>query len=117
MVAATRDMGIGKDGKLPWKLPRELKFFKQLTSAVIDPTKRNAVLMGRRTWESIPRHFQPLPGRFNVVLTRSGNVEIESSRDVVSCRSVISALEMLSAPPYCSTIENVFVIGGGEILR
>ncbi|PKI49628.1 hypothetical protein CRG98_029965 [Punica granatum] len=119
VVAATRDMGIGKDGKLPWKLPRELKFFKELTSAVADPgrNKRNAVLMGRRTWESIPRQFQPLPGRLNVVLTRSGIAGVESTEDVLLAGSVSSALELLSASPYCSSIESVFVIGGGEILR
>lgn len=110
-------MGIGRDGKLPWKLPRELKFFKELTSAVDDPTKRNAVLMGRRTWESIPQQFRPLPGRFNIVLTRSRNVEVESDRDVVLCGTMDSALKLLSSFPYRSTIENVFVIGGGEILR
>lgn len=117
VVAATRDMGIGKDGKLPWKLPSDLKFFKELTSATSDPRKKNAVLMGRKTWESIPLQFRPLPGRLNVVLTRSGRVETKLSEDVVLCGSRASALELLASSRYCPAIENVFVIGGGQLLR
>ncbi|KAF8022794.1 hypothetical protein BT93_F0337 [Corymbia citriodora subsp. variegata] len=117
VVAATRDMGIGKDGKLPWKLPSDLKFFKELTSTTSDTRKKNAVLMGRKTWESIPLQFRPLPGRLNVVLTRSGRVETKLSEDVVLCASRASALELLASSRYCSAIENVFVIGGGQLLR
>ncbi len=75
VVAATKDMGIGKDGGLPWRLPGEMAYFKQLTASVGDPTSeaRNAVIMGRKTWESLPGKFRPLPGRVNVVLSRSAS--------------------------------------------
>ncbi|KAL5563048.1 hypothetical protein UlMin_032795 [Ulmus minor] len=117
VVAATRDMGIGKDGKLPWSLPSDLKFFKNITNTTSDPGKKNAVLMGRKTWESIPLEHRPLPGRLNVVLTRSGSFDIATIENVVSCGSMTSALELLAETPYCLSIEKVFVIGGGEILR
>lgn len=117
VVAATRAMGIGKDGKLPWKLPSDLKFFKDLTMTTSDPGKKNAVVMGRKTWESIPRQHRPLPGRLNVVLTRSGSFDIATTQNVVVCGSMPSALDLLSETPYCLSIENVFVIGGGQILR
>ncbi|GAB2267329.1 Bifunctional dihydrofolate reductase-thymidylate synthase 1 [Dionaea muscipula] len=118
IVAATREMGIGKDGKLPWRLPSDLKFFKDITSNTLDPRKKNAVIMGRRTWESIPLKFRPLPGRLNVVLTRSWTTnDIGNPEDVLTCRSIDSALELLAARPYCLSIEKVFVIGGGQILR
>ena len=58
-------------GSLPWNLPGDLRYFKELTSRTTDPAKRNAVIMGRKTWESIPPKFRPLPGRVNVVLSRS----------------------------------------------
>ena len=58
-------------GSLPWNLPGDLRYFKELTSRTADPAKRNAVIMGRKTWESIPPKFRPLPGRVNVVLSRS----------------------------------------------
>ncbi|KAI4298317.1 hypothetical protein L6164_031891 [Bauhinia variegata] len=117
VVAATQDMGIGKDGKLPWRLPTDLKFFKEITMTTSDAGKKNAVLMGRKTWESIPQEHRPLPGRLNVVLTRSGSFDIATAENVVICGSMSSALELLAAPPYCLSIEKVFVIGGGQIFR
>lgn len=50
-----------------------MAYFKDITSRTYDPTKQNAVIMGRKTWESIPSKFRPLPGRLNVVLSRSGD--------------------------------------------
>lgn len=117
VVAATENMGIGKDGQLPWKLPSDLKFFKNITTTTSDQGKRNAILMGRKTWESIPADHRPLPGRLNVVLTRSGSFDIATVENVLICGSITSALELLAASPYCLSIEKVFVIGGGEILR
>lgn len=117
VVAATTKMGIGMDGKVPWKLPTDLKFFKDITVTTSDPTKKNAVIMGRKTWESIPLEHHPLPGRLNVVLTRSGSFDIATAENVVICGSLLSALELLAASPYCLSIEKVFVIGGGEILK
>ncbi|KAL4271886.1 hypothetical protein GQ457_13G007530 [Hibiscus cannabinus] len=117
VVAATKDMGIGKDGKLPWKLPSDLKFFKDVTLTTSDSGKKNAVIMGRKTWESIPLQHRPLPGRLNVVLTRSGSFDIATAENVVICGSMSSALELLAASPYCLSIEKVFVIGGGQIFR
>ncbi|XVF67748.1 hypothetical protein PTKIN_Ptkin10aG0147100 [Pterospermum kingtungense] len=117
VVAATKDMGIGKDGKLPWRLPSDLKFFKDVTLTTADSGKKNAVIMGRKTWESIPLQNRPLPGRLNVVLTRSGSFDIATAENVVICGSLTSALELLAASPYCLSIEKVFVIGGGQIFR
>ena len=70
VVAATRKLGIGKSGSMPWKLPGDMAYFKDITSKTADSSKQNAVIMGRKTWESIPPKFRPLPGRINVVLTR-----------------------------------------------
>ncbi|PWZ40032.1 Bifunctional dihydrofolate reductase-thymidylate synthase [Zea mays] len=117
VVAGTRDMGIGKDGVLPWKLPGDLKFFKELTLTTSDPVKKNAVIMGRKTWESIPVKSRPLPGRLNVILTRSGSFDFATVENVVICGSMESALELLASTPYCLSIEKVFVIGGGQVLR
>uniref|UniRef100_A0A803LDN7 Bifunctional dihydrofolate reductase-thymidylate synthase n=1 Tax=Chenopodium quinoa TaxID=63459 RepID=A0A803LDN7_CHEQI len=117
VVAATKEMGIGKDGKLPWKLPSDLKFFKDITLQTSNAEKKNAIIMGRKTWESIPRKNRPLPGRLNVVLTHSRDYDVGSLEDVVTCGSINSALELLGMRPYDLLIERVFVIGGGQILR
>lgn len=117
VVAATRDMGIGKNGKLPWRLPSDLKFFKEITMTTSDPGKKNAIVMGRKTWESIPLQYRPLPGRLNVVLTRSGSFDIATAENVITCGSIPSALQLLAESPYCFSIEKVFIIGGGQVLR
>ncbi len=73
IVAATPAGGIGKDGTLPWALPADLKRFARVTSDA-PAGARNAVVMGRKTWASIPEKFRPLKGRLNVVLSTSADV-------------------------------------------
>jgi dihydrofolate reductase len=78
IVAATRDNGIGINGNLPWRIKKDMDFFKNLTSSlgmqeapILGKTVINVTIMGRVTWESIPAKFRPLPGRLNIVLSRS----------------------------------------------
>ncbi|XP_057456436.1 bifunctional dihydrofolate reductase-thymidylate synthase-like isoform X2 [Lotus japonicus] len=117
VVIATPDMGISKDGKLPWALPTDQKFFEEITTKTSDPGKKNAVVMGRKSWEAIPPEKRPLCGRLNVVLTRSGSFDIATAENVVICGSVSSAMELLASSPYSMSIEKVFLTGGGEIFR
>lgn len=65
VVAYSSNRVIGNEGKLPWHLPGDLKHFKELTAG-------GTVVMGRKTYESIPEKFRPLPGRRNIVLSRNG---------------------------------------------
>ena len=77
VVAATEpEFGIGLDGSIPWRIPEDLKFFKETTTFTKDESKQNAVIMGRKTWESIPSKYRPLPSRLNIVLTRNTNSDI-----------------------------------------
>jgi dihydrofolate reductase/thymidylate synthase len=75
IVAATASGGIGRGGTLPWRIPADMAFFKATTLATSAPGKQNAVIMGRKTWASIPAKFRPLPGRLNVVLSTSADVK------------------------------------------
>lgn len=97
MITAVAAMGhnrvIGQDGRLPWKMPADLRHFRSLT-------RGQTILMGRKTWESIGR---PLPDRENLVLSRSRDLVLEGAR-------VVTLDEALA-------IENLFVIGGEEIYR
>jgi dihydrofolate reductase len=111
VVAVDRRLGIGKGGELPWRLSGDLKFFKQLTTSVSDPGGRNAVIMGRKTWESIPPKRRPLPDRTNIVVTRDSNYAVPEG--VIRASSLDDALAKLSNPP----TEHCFVIGGGEIYK
>jgi len=117
VVAATKEHGIGKQGTLPWKLPTDMKFFKTVTSSTTASSKQNAVIMGRVTWESIPAKFRPLPGRLNVILTRSGIITPTPPEGVLVCESLSAALALLASPPYEEQVETVFVIGGGQVYR
>lgn len=137
VVAAERNLGIGYDGSLPWKLPADMAYFKELTSKTRGGSdKQNVVIMGRKTWESIPAQFRPLKGRINIVLSRSleesendgggaGNggsgrrdsllQSIKSSADTFAAGSLDAALELTRSKDLKSRVETVFVIGGGQI--
>ena len=73
IIAAVSENGvIGKDGKIPWHLPVDLKRFKKLTSGY-------PVIMGRKTYESLPKKFRPLPGRLNIVLSHQKEYQVEGA--------------------------------------
>ncbi|ALC90190.1 dihydrofolate reductase [Bacillus sp. FJAT-18017] len=99
MWAMDENRVIGRDNKLPWHLPEDLKFFKRTTMG-------HPIAMGRKTFESIGK---PLPGRENIIITRNRDYTFEG------CTVVHSVKEFLD---YCRTKEEeVFVIGGAEIFK
>ncbi|KAI3411428.1 uncharacterized protein J3R85_018015 [Psidium guajava] len=102
------------DGKLPWRLPCDLKFRESITLSTIDPVKKKALIMGRKARESIPAEQRPLPGHLNVVLTHCGSFDIATAGNVIKCGSMCTALDLLASSPYCLSIEKVFIIGRGQ---
>ncbi len=114
VVAATRERGgIGKNGQLPWKLSKDINFFKNVTSTKTSPSKKNAVVMGRCTSEFIPEKLLPPRGRFNVLQSSSRRAKNSSFDNNL----FDAALALLAAPPLSSEIKFVFVIGGGQVYR
>jgi len=113
VVAMDTNRGIGKDNKLPWKLPGELKHFKKLTTTTQSPNTTNAVLMGRKTWESLPKSVRPLPGRFNMVLSRQN---LDLPNETACYHSLEKALSICESPDK-KPIETIFIIGGNEIFK
>ena len=99
VAAVARGGVIGRDGGIPWRLPEDMARFRELTMG-------HAVVMGRRTWESLPDRFRPLPGRGNVVVTRNPDW---STQGADRAGSVEEALDLLESE------SQVFVIGGGEV--
>lgn len=93
---------IGKDNTLLWHIPDDLKRFKELTTG-------HPVIMGRKTWESLPERFRPLPNRTNIVVTRQLGYKTEGAAVVDSLSDAFLAAQ--EAPGSNET----FVIGGGEI--
>jgi dihydrofolate reductase len=120
VAALLPDFGIGYNGQLPWSLKEEMKYFRKLTTSTVDPTKRNAVIMGRKTYYSIPRKFRPLKSRLNIVLSR--NVEslretiveelVENEENLRLSDSLIHAIKSLKDT---DKIEEIFIIGGAEV--
>ncbi|MBB3190949.1 dihydrofolate reductase [Halomonas cerina] len=103
MIAAmARNRVIGVDGQLPWYLPEDLTFFKRMTQA-------KPLVMGRRTHESIGR---PLPGRLNIVVTRDPDFQAEGVR---VCHDLESALRLADQQATIDGVEEIMVMGGGEI--
>ncbi len=107
IVAIDSQWGIGKDNDLPWKLPGDMAHFVS-QSKTAPRGRRNAVLMGRVNWESIPSRYQPLSGRHNVVLTRKPSYPLPEG--VYRAGSFIEALSSLP-----NDIDRVYVIGGGQV--
>merc|ERR550514_2288490 len=94
IVASTGRGGIGKDGGIPWRLKDDMAYFKRVTTNA-PAGKTNVVIMGRKTWDSIPAKFRPLAGRINVVLSRSA--EAEALEGATLARSLSDALKALEA--------------------
>ena len=89
--------GIGKDNKLPWHLPEDLKWFKKLTTG-------NVIIMGRKTWESIGK---PLPNRESIVVSRGASIDTPGIRTVRSLAEIDSAKDP----------RDYFIIGGAQLFE
>lgn len=99
IAAVARNGVIGSDNRLLWHLPEDMRFFKETTQG-------HAVVMGRKTWQSLPPRFRPLPGRRNLVLTRDAAFDARGAECVPS---LDAALQRLAGE------QQVFVIGGAEL--
>lgn len=119
VAAAAGSLGIGKNGALPWRLAGDMAYFKKVTSTPTTPGKINAVIMGRKTWQSIPERFRPLAGRRNVVLSRNpaAREELLLPEGVLLAGSLAEALALLARGQHAAEVDKVFVIGGGSIYK
>jgi dihydrofolate reductase len=108
IVALCRGGGIGNEGKLPWpKLARDLRFFSEMTRSSVFPYN-SAVVMGRKTWESIPENSRPLPFRDNFVISACA-----TAADVAPGVTFISNLSEIHA--HTANYDHVWLIGGASI--
>jgi dihydrofolate reductase len=100
LIYACADNGvIGRDNALPWHLPEDLAHFRQLTLGC-------PVLMGRKTWDSLPPRFRPLPGRLNLVLTRQVDWHADGATRVATLDEALA---------HCPADQDLWVIGGAEV--
>ena len=101
IAAVAHNRAIGKDNKLLWHLPGDMRHFR-------DTTRGKTVIMGRRTWESLPEKFRPLPGRLNIVVSRNPDYAAPGA-------TLAGSLE--GAIRLAGNSEEAFVIGGAELYR
>lgn len=102
ILAQATNGAIGFNGKLPWGgFPEDMRHFRSVTG-------QDAVIMGRKTWNSIPKKFRPLPGRLNVVVTKNRDLLCQGA-------AVVHSLEQ--AIKFCSNFRQVWIIGGGELYK
>ncbi len=99
IAAVARDRGIGRGNELLARIPEDMARFKALTLG-------HPVIMGRKTWDSIPARFRPLPGRRNLVLSRQPGLQLEGAETFASLEAALAA---------CAEAPEVFVMGGAEI--
>jgi dihydrofolate reductase len=131
IVATTSNLGIGLKGALPWRLRSEMQYFARVTTRVAPNSpngSKNAVIMGRKTWESIPTKFRPLKNRLNVVISRNTTIEATTGsgtnaweQEPIWVDSVERAVSILSeqqdgnSATSLPTIARAFIIGGAQI--
>jgi dihydrofolate reductase len=99
VAAVARNGVIGRDGTLPWHLPEDMAHFRAVTIG-------HPVVMGRRTWESLPDRFRPLPGRRNVVVTRNPDWQADGAERATSLEDALALTR---------DADTVCVIGGAEL--
>ena len=99
IYARARNGVIGRDGAMPWHLPEDLAHFKRTTLS-------HPVVMGRKTWDSLPARFRPLPGRANVVVTRQVDWHENGAKPASSLREALQI---------CENADQVWIIGGAQI--
>ena len=120
IIAATDlNGGIGLNGKLPWNNKTDMKYFKNIKCQCMDETKKNAIIMGRKTFESID--CKPLPNRLNICITsispfsaKPQVYSLENNKNILFFNSLDTALKQLYK---MTNIENIFVIGGATLYQ
>lgn len=110
IVAMDENQGIAKDGKIPWHLPEDLKFFYRQTKGVNNAGYINAVVMGRKTYDSLP--INKLKDRLNVVVTRKKDIQLFP--EIVIANDLNEKLNDLKDNDF---VENVYIIGGANIYK
>lgn len=105
IAAIARNRVLGKDNQLLWHLPEDMRHFREMT-------RGKPVIMGRKTWESLPEKFRPLPGRLNIVVSRNPDYAAPGATVVDSLENAIRAAEAQAG-----AATEIFVIGGAELYR
>ncbi|XP_064478572.1 dihydrofolate reductase-like [Ornithodoros turicata] len=114
IAAMCLSRGLGIRGNLPWRLKKEMAYFSRITTTTSAPGKINGVIMGRKTWDSIPPKYRPLADRLNVVVSRTLSKVPEGHHVVQSLPEATSLLQKMAAE---GKVDKIFVIGGEQLYK
>lgn len=113
IAAICNDRGMGKDGKLPWSLPSEFRYFLDTVATVSRPGRMNMMIWGRLCWYSEPENVFPLPNVLHVVLSKTMTTVPDHAHFL--CRDFESAVRLAAEPPLADLIETIWVAGGTRV--
>lgn len=114
ILAVDNENWIWVNGDLAWQLPEDMKYFKKTTSTTLNTEKQNAVIMWRKTWESIPDKYRPFSSRYNCVLSRGYENWTQNSEWAYLFNSLDACLDHLDKN---NDIETNFIIWGSQIFN
>ncbi|XP_006081328.1 dihydrofolate reductase [Myotis lucifugus] len=116
IAAVSQNMGIGKNGDLPWPpLRNEFKYFQRMTTTSSAKDKKNLVIMGRKTWFSIPKKNRPLKDRINLVLSRELKEPPKGAHFLA--KSLDDALKLIEEPELTNQVDMVWIVGGSSVYK
>jgi dihydrofolate reductase len=115
IAAIDNKNGIGINNDIPWHLSEDLKHFKKVTSTTTSASTKNIVIMGRKTWDSLPEKYKPLPNRINFVLSRQKSLQLPAKTHLFS--NLNEALEKYSDLKTKQQADQCFIIGGAQIYK
>ncbi|EHH28467.1 hypothetical protein EGK_18909 [Macaca mulatta] len=116
IVAVSQNMGIGKNGDLPWPpLRNEFRYFQRMTTTSSVEGKQNLVIMGKKTWFFIPEKNRPLKGRINLVLSRELKEPPQGAHFLA--RSLDDALKLTEQPELANKVDMIWIVGGSSVYK
>ncbi|XP_036440972.1 dihydrofolate reductase [Colossoma macropomum] len=115
IAAACSNLGIGKNGRLPWNIPSEFQFFLDTITAVSQPGRKNLLVWGRCTWFSCPEGVLPLPNTLHVILSKKLRSVPKLTHYL--CEDFDGMIRLASLPPLNDLVETIWVLGGTEVYR
>ncbi|XP_037623121.1 dihydrofolate reductase [Sebastes umbrosus] len=115
IAAVCSDMGIGKDGALPWRLPCEFQNFMNHVTRVSRPGKMNLLVWGKLSWYSLPKTNFPLANTLHAVLSTTMDTVPDHAHFL--CQDLDSAARLAAQPPLADLIETIWVLGGKQVYK
>ncbi len=121
ILAISKNHGIGYKGQLPWSLKKDLQNLKKITTnpLLFNPlssNKKNVVIMGRKTYESLPQKVRPMPGRINIVLSHESVPSLKQDKRIHVCSSLNDSLRKIHQE-LDQNVEEIYVLGGARVFE